>query len=111
MITIFFFIVITGSDSSDLDLDSLGLLGLRRRQLLNRNGQDSILTDSTNSIRIGILRQHELPHKLPNPPLHPQILRVLVVLFLPLPLPADEQNVVVLDLDLDLRPGMSMMKT
>ncbi|KAK2980107.1 hypothetical protein RJ640_019530 [Escallonia rubra] len=87
--------------SSNLDFNRLGLLGLRRRQLLDGHRQHPVLTDCRNCLDVGILRQHELPHELADPPLHPHVLGSLL-LFLPLPLPAYHQDAVVLHLHLDI---------
>lgn len=89
------------NSSSNLDLNGLGLLWLRRRQLLHSHSQDPILANSRNGFHISILRQHKLPHKLADPPLHPDILSPLLLL-LPLPLAGDQKHIVVLHLDLDV---------
>ncbi|KAK2980103.1 hypothetical protein RJ640_019526 [Escallonia rubra] len=86
---------------SNFDFNGLGLLGLRRRQLLDGHRQHAVLTNCRNGLDVGILRQHELPHELADPPLHPHVL-AFVLAFLPLPLPTDHQHVVVLHLHLDL---------
>ncbi|KAF8035982.1 hypothetical protein BT93_C1872 [Corymbia citriodora subsp. variegata] len=87
--------------SGDLDLDCLRLLWLRWGQLLHRDRQHTVVAHRGYSLGVGVLRQHELPHELADPPLHPQVLGPLLLL-LPLPLAADDQHVVVLDLDLDV---------
>ncbi|KAK3041726.1 hypothetical protein RJ639_000650 [Escallonia herrerae] len=87
--------------SSNLDFNGLRLLGLRRRQLLDGHRQHTVLTDCRNGLDVCILRQHELPHELTDPPLHPHVLGSLL-LFLPLPLPTYHQNAVVLHLHLDI---------
>ena len=91
----------TPNISSNFDLNGLGLLGFRRWQLLNGDGQHPILTYSRDFISIRILRQHELPHKLPHSPLHSYVLGTFLLL-LPLPLSADHQHIAVLHLNLDV---------
>ncbi|PON95973.1 hypothetical protein TorRG33x02_082210 [Trema orientale] len=90
--------------SSNLNLNSLRLLRLRRRQLLDGDGQNSILADSRDGIRVGILRQHKLPHELADPPLHSHVLGSFLLL-LPLPLAAYQKHIVFLHLHLDV-PGL-----
>ncbi|KAK3037271.1 hypothetical protein RJ639_029683 [Escallonia herrerae] len=87
--------------SSNLHFNGLGLLGLPRRQLLDGHRQHPVLTDCRNGLDVGILRQHELPHELADPPLHPHVLG-RPLLFLSLPLPTDHQDAVVLHLHLDI---------
>ncbi|RLM93591.1 hypothetical protein C2845_PM08G03210 [Panicum miliaceum] len=86
--------------SGDLDLDGLGLLGLRRRQLLHVHREHAILAHGGDLVHVGVVRQHELAHELAHPPLHAQVLGVLALL--PAPLAADHQHPLVLHLHLDV---------
>lgn len=85
---------------ANLHHDGLRLFG---RQLLHRHNQNSVAIHGGDSIGVSILRQGELPHKLPQAALHPQVLDSF--LSLPLPLPAHHQNVVVLQLHLNISGG------
>ncbi|PON71732.1 LOW QUALITY PROTEIN: hypothetical protein PanWU01x14_071870 [Parasponia andersonii] len=82
-------------------LNSLRLLRLRRWQLPDGDGQNSILADSGDGIRVGILWQHKLPHELADPPLHSHVLGSFFLL-LPLPLAAYQKHIVFLHLHFDV---------
>uniref|UniRef100_A0A8R7PQA9 Uncharacterized protein n=1 Tax=Triticum urartu TaxID=4572 RepID=A0A8R7PQA9_TRIUA len=86
--------------SGDLDLDGLRLLGLGRRQLLDRHGEHAVAARGGDLLHVGVLRQHELAHQLAHAALHPQVPSVL--LLLPPPLAADHQHPLVLHLHLDV---------
>ncbi|CAL8996054.1 unnamed protein product [Prunus brigantina] len=88
-----------------LDLNSLGLLRLRRRLLRHTHSQHPVLTLGRDLLNISIFRQHKLLEVLAKPPLHPQILNPLIPLLFSPPLPAHHQHVVVLNLNVDhIRP-------
>ncbi|TYG59883.1 hypothetical protein ES288_D07G022500v1 [Gossypium darwinii] len=70
-----------------------------RWQFLHRHSQNPIFTHRRYTIPIRILRQHKLPHQLPHPPFHPNILRPFF-LFLSHPLSAYQQHILFLHLHL-----------